>query len=283
MTLRIFIPLHTDRTLFDGRPTHSPRLENIVDGAADALADELSAVAAAHWPQLRQICVNCWLIDRDAALDKDSRFDKKNGQWSLGLSLDAGGLAAMGDPDGALWILMKVAAVMDAGLERQSQQELRSALQSAIGAWSGERLAEFGESFADEFEDDDAAPASLALTAEADGRIRHLGALPAKRGELWIMLGTQAGYDERAANTVLDRIETCIREAAQGKQDGRSFGPAVFDASFRVKNVKQAGDILDAFMRQQLPKADYVISDDFEVVFDAQDERRTAPSEFGGA
>ena len=68
---------------------------------------------------------------------------------------------------------------------------------------------------------------------------------------------------------VHDAIQAYVAQQKLGRADGGSVGDATSDVSFRVARLGDAGASLDRFLRTAYPDLDYVISDDYEVVFDA--------------
>lgn len=266
MTLRVFIPLHTDETL-PGGATATPRVERMADAAGELLAQALATSSAAAWPELRMININCWLVDRDETRDKDARFDRKYGMWSVALSLDAAVLLPLPEAQRAATILRASLQTLQGAFERKSLPVLGQITAGVADQLTPVFLAELEKS-QEAGVDDVGAQATVEYPRDPDGRVRHVNELPRRRGELWVMLAMPGTGDAVSADDVLDQIESHVSDSGLGKTDGRSIGKGAFDVSFVVKNLAAAGASVEEFLRRKYPGLDYVISDDFEVVFE---------------
>lgn len=268
VALRVFIPLHTDATLFGGKELGSIALDALIDAAGDALAERLEAVAATAWPELRQVYVDCMLMDASGTQAKDYRFRKKDGQLLANHTVDCAPLFGKPVEEQASAIMGLVMTAIQSAFDKYKQPALAriaadfsADLQTDYSRHAKPSDQAGGEDEKNQF------PADDLPAPEADGHMRCLRELPGTRGSLWVMarIGSEFGDDQ--SDAMLKQWTQFITRHDLGRNEGSSVGAFAMDASFKVKNLAKAGQALDAFLRATFPDIDYVISDDFEVVF----------------
>lgn len=266
VALRVFIPLHTDATLFSGKELGSIALDALVNAAGDALAERLDAIAATAWPDLRQVYVDCMLMDASGTQVKDYRFRKKDGQLLANHTVDCAPLFDKPVEEQATAIMGLVMTAIEAAFDKYNQPALaRIAAGFATDLKTDYSL--HAKSSGPAGEDEEIMFAADLPAAEADGRIRCLRELPGKRGSLWVMARLESEFGDDESDTMLKQWQQFITQQELGRNEGSSVGAFAMDASFKVQNLAKAGKALDAFLRATFPGVDYVISDDFEVVF----------------
>ncbi|GAB3380888.1 hypothetical protein [Lysobacter fragariae] len=269
MDLQVFIGLSLDATLFDGREPASEALEALLDEASAQLAQHLWPTVVAHGSPLRQLHATCGLYERTDTTAPRARLRRQGEQLELELTIDWRPWLDRPAVDQAAYVVEHVLVAIATALEAKQQRTLADACRAFrplfdLDAALAKRRA-WLEGWGGEL-----AP-SVTLAADADGRVRQLQPLTRRRGTLWLMLRQPGELDEAGVNELLDRIEAFVAQHELGRSDGRSIGAGSLDISFKVRNLRDVATQMDAFLRRDFPACDYVISDDFEVVFAAPD------------
>lgn len=265
--MRVFIPLHTDATLFGGVTLESNALDALVNAAGDALAERLSAPAAMAWPELRQVYVDCSLADSTGTYAKDYRFYKKDGQLLANHAVDSTPLFGLPVEEQAAAIMGFVLAAIQSAFDKYKQPALAQIAADLSADLRADYLAHAKPSDQAIEVGEEALLVADLPKPEKDGRVRCLRELPSKRGSLWVMARLDSGFGGDGSDDMLERWQQTIAGQGLGRSEGSSVGAFVLDASFKVKNLAKAGNAMDELLRTSFPGIDYVISDDFEVVF----------------
>jgi len=265
MDLQVFIGLSIDATLFGGRDPSSETLEALLDEASAQLAQHLWPTIVALESPLRQLHATCGLYERTDTSATRARLRRQGEQLELELTVDWRPWLDRSAVDQAACVVAHVREAIATALEAKQQRTLADACRAFRPTFDPEAALAKRRAWLENW--DGQAEPSIALAADADGRIRQLQPLSPRRGTLWLMLRQPDEMDEASANGLLDRIEAFVAQADLGRSEGRSFGAGAMDISFKVRDLHEAGTALDAFLRRELPACDYVISDDFEVVF----------------
>lgn len=267
MDLQVFIGLSIDQTLFDGRDPASEALEALLEQASGQFAQHLQAAVSAHGSPLRQVHATCGLFDLTDTSAARARLRKQGEQLEVELAVDWRPWFDRPALDQAAFVVDNVGLALAAALERKQQKTLADACRGFRPTFDLDTALANRRAWLDAW--DGQPQPTVALAPDTDGRIRQLQPLSRRRGTLWVMLRQPRDMDEATANDMLDRIEAFAAQHGLGRSDGRSMGSGTMDISFKVPNLLEAGTRLDEFLRHDFPASDYVISDDFEVVFSA--------------
>lgn len=263
MAVTVLVPLHSDRTTLDVRAILTEDLEAAVEALSGALGRQLGAVGG-EWPELRQLYVDCVLVDATALSAQPARFDKKLGQFNIGCSVDCRSLLAADPQRVAREIFDVVCQAADGGFAKRKQPGLAAAC-TAFRAGMDEAFVRDCIAKAPPREVDE--PVEFdPIPLDAEGRRRHMRDLRKGPGELWLMAGPRAGTID--VEQTMAAIEAFVEDGQLGESSGSSVGQGSFDLSFEVDRLAMAGRALDTFLRKHWPDLDFVISDDFEPGFD---------------
>lgn len=132
-------------------------------------------------------------------------------------------------------------------------------------------LPAFDEALAPRLQDpvDGSAPVKpKAPKRDKDGRIRLVLPLDAEEGEVWVMTRIPTLFATDATDTLFESLKQFLDDEALGEWDGDSSGGHAADISFHTSNMRKAGKAIAAFLRERHPDVEFVISGDYETVFD---------------
>ncbi|QNP41578.1 hypothetical protein [Lysobacter solisilvae (ex Woo and Kim 2020)] len=270
MDLKLFLGVSVDTTIFGGRDPSSEELDALLDEASEQLAQHLWPTVVALASPLRQVHATCGLYERTDTSAPRARLRRQGEQLELELTVDWRPLLDRPVLDQALFLLEHMQAAIATALEAKQQRTLADACRAFRPALDLQRAVAKRAAWVAEWLEQSPTD-SIALAPDPDGRIRRIQPLTRRRGTLWLMLRQPGDLDEAGTNALLDRIEAHAAEHGVGRSDGRSFGAGSIDISFKVRNLQEAAANLDAFLRRDCPACDYVLSDDFEVVFTTPD------------
>lgn len=265
MDLKLFLGVSVDTTIFGGRDPSSEALDALLDEASEQLAQHLWPTVVALESPLRQVHATCGLYERTDTSAPRARLRRQGEQLELELTVDWRPLLERPLLEQATCLVGHMQAAIATALEAKQQRTLAEACRAFRPDLDLERAMAARAAWITDWE---AQPTgSVALAADVDGRVRQVQPLTRRRGTLWLMLRQPADLDEAGVHALLDRIEAFATEQELGRSDGRSLGAGGMDISFKVRNLQDAAARLDTFLRRDCPACDYVISDDFEVVF----------------
>ncbi|WP_157475317.1 hypothetical protein [Lysobacter sp. Root494] len=273
MELKIFLGLGVDLTLFGGRDPATEALEALLDAAGEQLSAHLWPTILAHGSPLRQVHATCGVYDTTDTRAARARLRRQGEQLEVELTVDWRPWFDRPVVDQAAFVVEHMIEAIANALEHKQQRTLADACRAFRPAFDLDAALAARQAWLADW--DPEPQATVALTADSDGRVRQVQPLTRRRGTLWLMLRQPADLDGTGTNELLDRIEAFALENGIGRSDGRSFGAGGVDLSFKVTNLLEAGTRLDEYLRDRFPACEYVISDDFEVAFQARAKART--------
>ena len=264
----VMIPLHSDATVFGGKELYSEDLGSCMDGIEGALADWLAPVVGSEWPELRLLYMDCMLTNVQSADPKSIQFKKARGELTLGSSIDCEPLFRETVEAQVIAIFKVIALALGNAFEKFKKPGLLASL-SAFKRQLDVDFVRAHRKLRDLETDDDLGDdlPPTAFPADSEGRVRSADDLPRKKGVLWVMLKVPSAWSSDDLISMVTAIERYVLEHDLGDADGSSFGTSVCDASFDVRNLSRASKAMDAYLRKAFPDVDFVISDDYEVVF----------------
>jgi hypothetical protein len=263
MAISVMVPLHSDLTAFDADAVWSEALDAAIDAVSLGLGARLGE-AASEWPELRQLYVDCVMLDSTNLSGQPARFEKKSGQFNIGCTADCSALVGVAVEVQAASIFDVVCQASAGAFAKRKMPALAAACEAFRAGLNPDFVRECIAS----------APASEdvqieafdPLPRDADGRCRHVRELQNEPGELWLMACPYEGEVDVAQ--VMAQIESFLEDGRWGVSTGSSVGEAAFDLSFEVDDLEAAGHALDGFLRTHLPRLDFLISDDYEPQMD---------------
>jgi len=268
MALKVMIPLHEDRTALHAKHQLATDANLAVECVSFALAKALDKTAKGAWPELKCIYIDCMLGARTAR-GGAARFEKKYGELVLDCAVNLKKICALPAPAQCRAVMQSCLAPLGEVLRRRKMPSL-SVIASNFHAnltleFVRKCLTQHAHRFA--YLREDAAPPRQRKRKPAFRR-RVVNALPAKKGELWLMFRTGDRHDADAAGNVTASVRALATRRKLGRYTGASMGDASADISFAVARQSAAAQAIAEFLDKEYPEIYFILSDDYEVVFD---------------
>ncbi len=261
------IPLHVDATVSVSDAVSSDELDACVDCVGNALGEQLQAVAAEEWPELRQLYADCVLLDLESSDEKNYRFTSKDGQLVVNCTVDCRPLLKCSVEEQTIAVLSVVAAAAAKAFSKRSRPRLALVTEEFRSQLSIDFVKQCNRTHS--YGQDSVSPQDEPIPVGIDGRIRHVRELPDLPGELWLM--GMPGSEDVKFNVLMSQIEAHMVDRGLGRPNGSAVGTEAFDLSFDAENLAVSGAELDRFLRASFPQLDYLISDDYEPILEEKD------------
>lgn len=265
--ITVIAPLHSDETKVSCREISVENIGRYVDGVGTLLGEELSAAAKIEWTELKMLYVDCVLTDFDACETSEFKFHRKTGQFNINCAINCERLSGADLETQASLVFHAVLQSVEQGFSLRGRPKLLMAAQLFEKKLSPDWIRSVAQTWAFEWPENTRLP-SPEWPKDSDGRVRVILDLPRKRGELWVMMRAGERHDDDLARQVVEAIQCHVLADPSARFVGHAFGEIACDVSFKVKDLREAGERLDSMLRGTFPDVQYVISNDYEVAFD---------------